>query len=172
MTDGEFPRFRESLLDERQDLGSEFLHTGEDFVGRRTACSWSRPPLVSAESEIDAADTNVAQRPDVGGDDCRRTGEQAVFAVTSQRWRGLAEHRAAQSQADRLRIATRFGGHLAQARHLDLITRQAIERILRVGTDRIPRIADAGSSSQRRTALASDPDRRMRLLHGLRLETD
>src|SRR6516162_3012041 len=73
---------------------------------------------------------------------------------------------------DRLRIATRFGGHLAQARHLDLITRQAIERILRVGTDRIPRIANADSSSQRRTALASDPDRRMRLLHGLRLETD
>ena len=43
---------------------------------------------------------------------------------------------------------------------------------LRVGTDRIPRIADAGSSSQRRTALASDPDRRIRLLHGLRLEAD
>src|SRR5882724_1215761 len=152
------PRFRESVLDERQDLGPEFLHTREDFVGCRTA-----------ESEIDAADTNVAQRPDVGGDDCRRTGEQAVFAVTSQRWRGLAEHRAAQSQADRLGIATRLTGQLAQARNLGLETHQAIERILRVGTDRIPGIADPGSSSQRRTALASDPDRRMRLLHRLRL---
>src|SRR5580700_9183562 len=99
-------------------------------------------------------------------------GEQAVFAVTSQRWRSLAEHRAAQSQADRLWIAPRFSAHLAQARHLGLETRQAIERIVRVGTDRVPRIADAGSSPQRRTALASDPDRRMRLLDGLRLEAD
>src|SRR6516162_5841483 len=153
--------FPASELDQRQDLGPEFLHAREDFVGCR-----------AAESEINAADTDVAQRSDVGGDERRRTGKQAVFAITGLRWRALAEHRAAQAQADRLRIATRFGGHLAQARHLDLITRQAIERILRVGTDRIPRITDAGSTSQRRTALASDPDRRMRLLHGLRLETD
>src|SRR6202011_6096353 len=38
--------------------------------------------------------------------------------------------------------------------------------------DRIPGIADAGSSSQCGAALASDPDRRMRLLHGLGIETD
>src|SRR3954451_13848902 len=154
-------RLPDAILDERQDLGPEFLQTREDFVGCRPA-----------DSEIDAADTNVAQRPDVGGDQRRRTGEKAMLAVTSQRWRSLAEHRAAQAQPDRLGIATRFGGHLAQARHLSLETRQAIERILWVGADRIPRIADAGSSSQRRTTLTSDPDRRMRLLHGLWLETD
>jgi hypothetical protein len=31
--DGEFRRFRESLLHERQDLGPEFLHARKDFVG-------------------------------------------------------------------------------------------------------------------------------------------
>src|SRR5262249_56599702 len=125
-----------------------FLHGRKDCVGCRPA-----------ESEIDAADANVAQRPDVGGDERRWSSEQAMFAITGLPWRGLAEHRNAQAQADRLGIATRFGGHLAQARRLGLETRQAIERILRVGADRIPRIADARSSSQRRTALASDPDR-------------
>src|SRR6185437_6550736 len=75
-----FPRFRQSLLHERQYLGPELLHAREDLVGCRTA-----------EAEIDAADTHVAQRPDVGGEERRRTGEQAVFAVTGLRWRGLAE---------------------------------------------------------------------------------
>jgi hypothetical protein len=93
---------QKSRLDERQDFDSEFLHTREDFVGCRTA-----------ESKIDAADTNVAQRPDVGGDERRRTGQQAMFAITSLQWRGLAKYGAAQAQADYLRIAPRFGGHLA-----------------------------------------------------------
>src|SRR5882757_1704413 len=101
-----------------------------------------------------------------------RTGEQAMFAITGQGWRSLAEHRDTQAQADRLGIAARLSDHLAQARRLGLETRQAIERILRVGTDGIPGIADAGRSPQRRPALAADPDRRMRLLHGLRVETD
>ena len=69
-------------LDERQDLGPEFLHGREDFIRCRPT-----------ESEIDAADTHVAQRPDIGGKQRRRTGEQAMFAVIGLRWRGLAEHR-------------------------------------------------------------------------------
>jgi len=52
-----------SFLHERQDLGPKFLHTPENLVGCR-----------AAETEIDAADTNVAKRPDVGGYDRRRTG--------------------------------------------------------------------------------------------------
>src|SRR5437868_3761619 len=72
--DGEVRCFLKSLLDERQDLGPELSHPGEDFAGGRTA-----------KAEIDAADTHVAQCPDVGGDDCRRTGEQAVFAVAGLR---------------------------------------------------------------------------------------
>jgi hypothetical protein len=51
-------------LDERHDLSPEFLHTAKDFVRCRTA-----------ESEIDAADTHVAQRPDVGGHERSRTSE-------------------------------------------------------------------------------------------------
>src|ERR1700675_148697 len=95
-----------------------------------------------------------------------------MFAIAGLCWRGLAEHRDAQAEPDRLGIATGLSDHLAQARRLSLETRQAIERILRVGPDRIPGIADAGSPPQCRTALASDPDRQMRLLHGLRIETD
>src|SRR6185369_12853554 len=38
--------------------------------------------------------------------------------------------------------------------------------------DRIPGIAETRSPPQRRTAFASDPDRRMRLLHGLWIEAD
>src|SRR6185437_15967533 len=102
----------------------------------------------------------------------RSAGGPAVFAVTGLRWRGLAEHRDAQAQADRLGIASRFGRHFAQAIRLGLEPRQAIDRILRVGTDRVPGIAEAGSPPQRRAALASDPDRRVRLLHGLRVEAD
>ena len=68
------PAWQLRTLDERQDLGLEFLHAAEDFVGCRTA-----------ETEIEAADTDVAQRPDVGGDERRRTGEQAVFAITGLR---------------------------------------------------------------------------------------
>src|SRR4029079_4430630 len=73
---------------------------------------------------------------------------------------------------DRPGIRPRLSDHLAQTRRLGLETRQAIERILRVGPYRIPGIADAGRSAQRRAALPSDPDRRMRLLHGLRLQGD
>ena len=114
----------------------------------------SRSALMSAATSAGGpANRRCSPSPACGG---------AVSPNTVQRKR----------QADRLGIAPRLSGHLAQARHLGLETRQAIERILRVGTDRIPGIADAGGSSQRRTALASDPDRRMRLLHGLRLETD
>ena len=50
---GELPKFVASGArggsDERQDLGPEFLHGREDFVGCR-----------AAESEIDAANTKVA----------------------------------------------------------------------------------------------------------------
>src|ERR1700751_812000 len=95
-----------------------------------------------------------------------------MFAITGLRWRSLAEHRDAQAEADRCGNSPRFGDHLAQARRLGLETCQAIEGILRVGANRIPGIAGAGSPSQRRTALAADPDRRMRLLHGLRLQSD
>src|SRR4029077_20886988 len=128
------PPARQLNLDERQDLGPEFLHTCEDLVSRRTA-----------ESKIHAADTHVAQRPDIGGDERRRTSEQAMFAVTGPRWRGLAEHRDTQAEPDRGGIATRFRGHLAEACRLGFETRQAIERILRIGPDRIPGIAEAGS---------------------------
>src|SRR5262245_57427515 len=137
------------------------MHRSEDVVGRRTA-----------ESEIQAADAYVAQRPDVGGDERGRTGEQAMFAVTGLRRCGLAEQSNAQAQSDGLGIAPHLSNHLAQTRRLGLETRQAIERILRVGPDRIPGIADAGRSPQRRAALAADPDRRMRLLHGFWIETD
>src|SRR6476659_4208360 len=95
-----------------------------------------------------------------------------MLAIAGLCGRGLAEHRDAQAEAHRLGIPPCFGGHLAQARCLDLEARQAVERILWVGADRIPGIADARGPPQRRTALASDPDRRMRLLHGLRVETD
>jgi hypothetical protein len=95
-----------------------------------------------------------------------------MLAIAGLWWRSLAEHRDAQAEAHRLGIAPRFRGHLAKARRLGLEARQAVERILRVGADRIPGIADARSPPQRRTALASDPDRRMRLLHGLRVETE
>ena len=95
-----------------------------------------------------------------------------MLAVTGLGRRGLAEHRDAQGQAHRLRIAACLGDHLAQARHLGLEPRQAVERILLVGADRIPSIAEAGRSPQRRAALAADPDRRVRLLDRLRIETD
>src|ERR1700761_3345123 len=106
-------------LDEWQDLGSEFLHAAEDFVDRRPA-----------EAEIDAADAEVAERPDVGGEQRRRTGEQPMFAITGLRRRGRAEHRDAQAQADRLWIAPGFNSQFAQAVHLGLQSREAIERVL------------------------------------------
>src|SRR5664279_3296778 len=106
------------MLDERQDLGFEFLHTAKDFVGRR-----------SAEPKIEAADTHVAQRADIGSKERRRTSEQAMFAIAGLGWRALAEHRDAKAQADRLGIATSLSDHLAQARRLGLETRQAVERI-------------------------------------------
>src|SRR6185437_4316173 len=98
--------------------------------GKTSALNFHMPARTSSartsKSKIHAADSHLAQRPDVGGDDCRRTGKQAVFAVTGLWWRGLAEHRAAQAQADRLWIAPRLSGHLAQAIHLGPETRQAI----------------------------------------------
>src|SRR5882762_8580210 len=42
--------------------------------------------------------------------------------------------------------------------------------MLGVGADRIPAVADPRGASQRRAALAPDPDRRVWLLHRFRLE--
>src|SRR5689334_13983106 len=76
-----------TLLHQRQNLRPELLHAAEDFLDCRTA-----------ETEIEAADTDVAQRPDVAGDERRRTREQPVFAIAGLRRRGLAEHGHAQGQ--------------------------------------------------------------------------
>src|ERR1700760_1855312 len=93
-----------SSLDQRQHLGPEFLHRPENLVGRRPA-----------EAEIEAADADVAQRADIGGKLRRLAREQAMFAIAGLRWRGLAEHRDAQGQADRLGIAAGLSDPLAKA---------------------------------------------------------
>ena len=64
--DGEVPRFRESLLHERQHLGPEFLHAVEDFVGRRTAESEIGPRQrdetehlgIEGDRRLDVVDTD------------------------------------------------------------------------------------------------------------------
>src|SRR5207248_3263991 len=44
---------------------------------------------------------------------------------------------------------------------------QGIERVLRVGSDRVPGITKPGNAAECRLTLASDPQRRVRLLYGL-----
>src|SRR3954470_8201755 len=95
-----------------------------------------------------------------------------MLAVAGLCRRGFAEHRDAQAQPDSLGIAAHLRGQLGKARGLGLEPRQAVERILRVGPDRIPGVAEARGPPQRRAALAPNPDRRMRLLNGFWIETD
>jgi hypothetical protein len=65
------PPTRQLNLDEWQDLGPELLHACEHFIGCRTT-----------ETKIEAADAHIAQRPDIGGDQRRRAGKQAMLAIT------------------------------------------------------------------------------------------
>ena len=67
------------------------------------------------------------------------------------------------------RPAGRLGG-AAQPLDAGAVARQAVEQMRVVGADRIPGVAELGGAAQRRPALAADPDRRVRLLHRLRLE--
>jgi hypothetical protein len=46
----------------------------------------------TAETEIEAADAYIAQRPDIGGDQRRGAGKQAMLTITGLWWRSLAEH--------------------------------------------------------------------------------
>ena len=96
----------------------------------------------------------------------RRSPSPALAGALSPNW----VTRKVTPTASALRPAS--CGHLAQARDLRLEARQAVERIGRVGADRIPGIAQLGGAAQRRPALAADPDRRMRLLHRLGVDQD
>ena len=145
-----------------QHLALELLHLGQhrvDGACRRSRSRGCRPPCRAAPA-------------------CRRRSPPACPRTAAARrrrpWPAPARHSAVQRKArpTALGIAPGLRRHLAQARDLGLEARQAVERVGRVGADRIPGIAEARGAAQRRPALAADPDRRMRLLHRLGREVD
>src|SRR5262245_37974095 len=118
------------------------------------------------------ADAHVAQRANVAGDVGGLAREQPPLAVACLRGDALAESRAAQRQTDGVGLAAGVLRHLAQTRDARLEARQAVERMGGIGADRVPGVTQRRGATQRRPALAADPDRRMRLLYRLGREHD
>src|SRR5690606_33199980 len=73
---------------------------------------------------------------------------------------------------DAVRIAAVLLRQLAQTLHAGLEARRGVEGMARVVADREPGVAVAHGAAQRGRALAADPDRRMRFLHGLGQKAD
>ena len=71
-----------------------------------------------------------------------------------------------------LRIAAVLLRHLMEFLDAGLEARDRVEPMVRVVADREPDVAVAYRAAQRGRALAADPDRRVRLLHGLGQEGD
>ena len=70
--------------------------------------------------------------------------------------------------AKRERRGRRAAASLAESRQLGPARPQLLRRTI----DRMPRGAESGRAAQRGPAVAADPDRRVRLLHGLGLEDE
>jgi hypothetical protein len=128
--------------------------------------------LRMARSISSASPPGKLQRAQIGGDLARAAGEQPPLAIArlGRHLRPEALH--AQGQGDAGGVAPGLGHQLAQLRDAGAVARQALHREGGVGADRVPAIAQPRGAAQRRAALAADPDRRVRLLHRLRLEAD
>jgi hypothetical protein len=124
---------------------------------------------VAGEAEVDIAHAHVAQGAQVAGDVGRLAREQAALAVARRSRQLVAELAGAQHQPD---LATGRRRHLLQPLALDLVALEAVHRVGGVGADRVPRVAERRGAAHGGRALAAHPDRRMRLLHGLRTKGD
>src|SRR4029077_17712008 len=75
-------------------------------------------------------------------------------------------------KADARGITSGIAGDLVQPGETRTVAGQAVERVRRVGADRIPRVAEADGAAQCRSALAAHPDWRVWLLHRFWREDD
>src|SRR5206468_3821282 len=75
-------------------------------------------------------------------------------------------------ERDARRIASGVLDELAQPFDRGAVARQGVERMLRIGADRVPAVAELRGAAHRRPALAADPQSGMRLLHRLGREQD
>src|SRR6266852_4696541 len=95
----------------------------------------------------------------------RTSSAPAPLAVARLRRHALAMLGDSVGQADALGVAAGVAGELAQAGDAGVEAGQAVERMRRVGADRIPRVAEPDGAAQGGSALAAHPDRRVGLLH-------
>ena len=98
--------------------------------------------------------------------------KQVALAVVELDGPGLVEPAGVVREPDALRIPAVLLRRAMQALDAFLESGHRVERVMRVVADREPAVAVAGGAAQRRGAFAPHPDRRMRLLHGLRHEAD
>src|SRR6516162_1871107 len=143
----------------RQHILAEAPHVGDHRVG---GCAF--------EIEIDIADAEVAERPQIADDIAYLTGEQPPLAIVRTVRQRPAPACDAVGESDLRRIAPNFTSQAAEPIDPALEAPHRIEPVLRVGADRVPAIADPRGAAQCPATLAADPDGRIGLLHRLRLE--
>src|SRR5262249_10790732 len=143
-----------------QNILAEAAHIGDDGIGG-----------IAVEAEIDGKHPKVTERAQIADDRGVVTRKQPAVAVIRLRRGRRPALGAAVTEADLLWVATGIGAMPVQP--LDAAA-EAVERVepeLRVGTDRVPGVAELSGTPQSRAAFAPDPDRHP-LLYRARLEKD
>src|SRR5215813_9499169 len=115
------------------------------------------------EIDIDRADAEAAQCPQVGDDIRCAAGEQPPLPVGGLVRDRLAIAFNAIGQCDARWVASRLDSKPAQSRDAGLVAWQGIEQMPVVAADRVPGITQPRGATQRWAALAADPDRRVGL---------
>src|SRR3954471_22623019 len=136
------------MLDLGQHVFAEPAHIGGDFLG-----------ALAVEAEIDRDDAEFAQRPQIGRDRRIVAGAEPALAIVGLLGDRLAELGEAIGDPDLLRVPAGIARQLPAPPNAPLYPLQRVERVARVGADRIPGVAEPSGAPHRRAALAAGPDR-------------